>query len=143
MATIDQWSGLETRILRQALRLTVRDFAEDLGISPRTVSKWEAAGVDRVPRPELQRALDTLLARASDDDHQRFWDGIHGLGRVDTADKLGSPASALPDGGLRPQPDSLLQVDDVLVRLSRDVGADGVLLLLGFTHGSTPPERAG
>lgn len=37
MTTVGQWSGRETRILRQALRLTVRDFAEKLGVSPRTV----------------------------------------------------------------------------------------------------------
>jgi DNA-binding transcriptional regulator YiaG len=56
MATMGRWTGRETRFLRHALRLTVRDFAEDLGVSPRTVSKWETAGAGRIPRPELQAA---------------------------------------------------------------------------------------
>jgi transcriptional regulator with XRE-family HTH domain len=72
MATVGQWSGRETRMLRLALRATVRDFAEDLGVSPRTVSKWEAGGAGHTPRPELQAALDTALARASDEQRARF-----------------------------------------------------------------------
>jgi transcriptional regulator with XRE-family HTH domain len=65
------------------LRLTVRDFAQVLGASPRTVSKWEAAGVDRKPRPELQAALDTLLARATDAERLRFAGGHGGNGASD------------------------------------------------------------
>jgi transcriptional regulator with XRE-family HTH domain len=76
VTTIDRWSGRETRQLRRALRLTVRDFAEDLGISPRTVSKWEAGGAAHEPRPELQAALDTALARATDDERARFEDAV-------------------------------------------------------------------
>jgi transcriptional regulator with XRE-family HTH domain len=59
MVTMRQWTGRETRHLRHALRPTIRDFAEDPGIRPRTVSKWESAGSGRTPRPELQAALDT------------------------------------------------------------------------------------
>ncbi len=72
MATMNEWSGRDTRVLRQALRQTVRDFAEDLGVSPRTVSKWEAGGAGHVPRPEMQAALDTALARATDEQQARF-----------------------------------------------------------------------
>lgn len=72
MATVGQWSGQQTRALRVALRLTVREFAEQLGVSPRTVSKWEAAGAGHLPRPELQAALDTVLARATDPVRERF-----------------------------------------------------------------------
>jgi transcriptional regulator with XRE-family HTH domain len=72
MAIVDQWSGWETRVLRHALRATVREFAEDLGVSPRTVSKWEAGGAGHLPRPELQAALDTTLARATDEQRARF-----------------------------------------------------------------------
>ncbi len=70
--TVDRWSGRETRLLRHALRLTVRAFAEDLGVCVRTVSKWEAAGAGLIPRPEIQAALDTMLSRAGEDDRQRF-----------------------------------------------------------------------
>jgi transcriptional regulator with XRE-family HTH domain len=72
MATVDRWSGRESRMLRQALRQTVRDFAEDLGVSPRTISKWEAGGADHIPRPELQAALDTALSRATEEQQDRF-----------------------------------------------------------------------
>jgi transcriptional regulator with XRE-family HTH domain len=72
MTTVDRWTGRETRQLRLALRLTVRAFAEDLGVSPRTISKWESGGVDHEPRPELQAALDTMLCRASSDERERF-----------------------------------------------------------------------
>lgn len=81
MAGVDRWTGRETRLLRHALRLTVRDFAEDLGVSPRTVSKWEAGGADHEPRPELQRALDTLLERATDTERARLREALGEAGR--------------------------------------------------------------
>jgi transcriptional regulator with XRE-family HTH domain len=73
MNSMDRWSGRETRRLRHALRLTVRDFAEDIGVSPRTISAWEAGGAAREPRPELQGALDTVLGRASEEQRERFF----------------------------------------------------------------------
>jgi len=80
MSAVREWSGRETRLLRQAMRLTVRSFAEYLGVSPRTVSKWEASGSSVRPRPELQAAFDTALARASDEQRGRFHAAI---GQVD------------------------------------------------------------
>ena len=72
VTTVDRWSGREARLLRHALRLTVRAFAEDLGVCVRTVSKWEATGAAMTPRPELQAALDTMLRRATEEDRERF-----------------------------------------------------------------------
>jgi transcriptional regulator with XRE-family HTH domain len=69
---VQRWTGRETRLLRHSLRLTVREFAEDLGVDPRTVTKWESGGAGRQPRPELQRALDTVLHRAGDGERRRF-----------------------------------------------------------------------
>ncbi|WTD64881.1 helix-turn-helix domain-containing protein [Micromonospora sp. NBC_01638] len=72
MPTVQAWTGRETRALRQALRMSIRDFAENLGVSERTVSKWEA-GQDAVrPRPEMQAALDTALSRAGSQAADRF-----------------------------------------------------------------------
>ncbi|MGC4809056.1 helix-turn-helix domain-containing protein [Micromonospora sp. DT228] len=72
MPTVQAWTGRETRALRQALRMSIRDFAQDLGVSERTVSKWEA-GRDAVrPRPEMQAALDTALSRAEGQAAARF-----------------------------------------------------------------------
>ena len=72
MATVQQWSGRETRLLREALRMSLRDFAAYLGVSDRTVSNWEAGGADYQPRAESQAVLDTALRRAADDARARF-----------------------------------------------------------------------
>jgi transcriptional regulator with XRE-family HTH domain len=96
VTTMNRWSGRETRLLRHALRLTVRDFAEDLGISPRTVSKWEAGGAQREPRPELQRALDTLLARSSDEETARFADALEPVAPYPDRDSVGSAEMVPP-----------------------------------------------
>lgn len=90
MVAVGQWTGRETRRLRHALRLTVREFAEDVGVSVRTVSKWESKGTARTPRPELQAALDTMLARATDEQQRRFGTAL--------GERAGSPApTAEPD----------------------------------------------
>jgi DNA-binding transcriptional regulator YiaG len=68
-----RWTGVEIRNLRLALRLSVRAFAAQLGVSDRMVSKWEAAGNKTRPRPFDQEALDTLLARAPAEARARFY----------------------------------------------------------------------
>ena len=45
------WTGREARALRAALRLSVRAFAEHLGVAARTVSKWEQLGQATHPAP--------------------------------------------------------------------------------------------
>lgn len=70
MVTIRRWTGREARALREATRMSVREFAAHLGVSDRTVSKWEAGGV--TPRPDMQAALDTALQRCAQDVHIRF-----------------------------------------------------------------------
>ncbi|MEU4337171.1 helix-turn-helix domain-containing protein [Micromonospora lupini] len=72
LPTVEAWTGRETRALRQALRMSIRDFAENLGVSERTVSKWEAGREAVHPRPEMQAALDTVLSRASSQVADRF-----------------------------------------------------------------------
>lgn len=72
MATVQQWSGLEAHALRLALRMSVRAFAEHLGVAVRTVSKWDKLGVATAPRPDTQAILDTALARAEPAVHLRF-----------------------------------------------------------------------
>ena len=65
MSTVPYWSGREVRALREARRMSVREFAAHLGISDRMVSKWEAGGETIRPRPLNQAALDTSLSMAS------------------------------------------------------------------------------
>lgn len=72
MATVPLWSGVEVRALREARRMGLREFADHLGISDRTVSTWEKAGESLHPRPHNQAVLDTSLATASTDVRNRF-----------------------------------------------------------------------
>jgi DNA-binding transcriptional regulator YiaG len=67
VSTVQLWTGRETRALRRALRMSVRVFAEHLGVSPRTVSKWERLGEATRPYPDTQAILDTALQRATAD----------------------------------------------------------------------------
>ncbi|QUH05021.1 helix-turn-helix domain-containing protein [Saccharopolyspora erythraea] len=72
MPTIARWTGFEAKLLRDALRLTVNDFAALLGVSTRTINKWESKRAEITPLPEMQSALDTALTRAADDVRERF-----------------------------------------------------------------------
>lgn len=72
MATVHHWTGLEARALRLALRLSVRVFAEHLGVAVATVSKWEGKRAETEPRPDTQAILDTALGRADAAAHLRF-----------------------------------------------------------------------
>ncbi|HVV13394.1 hypothetical protein [Amycolatopsis sp.] len=71
-ATAHHWSGREARLLRHALRLSVRAYAAYLGVAARTVAKWESGGTATIPRPDTQAILDTALARADDNARRRF-----------------------------------------------------------------------
>jgi formylglycine-generating enzyme required for sulfatase activity len=70
--TVRRWSGREIRALRDAKRMSLREFAAHLGISDRMVSKWEAGGEQIHPRPVNQAALDTSLAQSSAEMRHRF-----------------------------------------------------------------------
>jgi transcriptional regulator with XRE-family HTH domain len=93
VTVVGQWTGQEASALRQALRMTIRDFAEHLGVAERTVAKWEAGGSAMVPVPVMQAALDTVLARASDDAKSRF-----ALLLATARDPAKSPGSAVALG---------------------------------------------
>ena len=98
MATIQKWTGREARALREALRMSIRDFAARLGVSERAVSKWEAGGAAMTPRPDSQAMLDTTLQTASADARARF-DLLIATG---TAESHGELNSASPSPGLDP-----------------------------------------
>jgi hypothetical protein len=68
---VDTWTGRLANALRTAYRFTNDGFAQVLGTSTRTVQKWNS-DPDLVPYSELQRALDTMLARADDGVKRRF-----------------------------------------------------------------------
>src|SRR5262249_21211025 len=54
---VERWTGAEAHALREALRKTVRGYAEYLGVAPRTVAKWEAERAKIVLRIETSQFL--------------------------------------------------------------------------------------
>ncbi|MBZ3906767.1 helix-turn-helix domain-containing protein [Streptomyces griseiscabiei] len=72
MVSVKQWTGREASALRAALRMSMRAFAEHLGVALRTVAKWESLGAETHPRPDTQAILDTALARADAAEQARF-----------------------------------------------------------------------
>ncbi|MFC4035065.1 hypothetical protein ACFO3J_26860 [Streptomyces polygonati] len=72
MVSVRRWTGREAGLLRQALRMSVRAYAEHLGVAMRTVSKWEKLGTATCPWPDTQAILDTALVRAEAAAQSRF-----------------------------------------------------------------------
>jgi transcriptional regulator with XRE-family HTH domain len=72
MTTMATWTGWDANALRKALRMSATDFAQHVGVARRTVAKWSSRGRDIQLRMELQAALDTVLAQASTEIHERF-----------------------------------------------------------------------
>ncbi|MFI2184801.1 hypothetical protein [Streptomyces sioyaensis] len=81
MTTVHHWTGLEARALRLALRLSVRAFAQHLGVAIRTISKWEKLLAATEPRQDTQAILDTALARSDAAVHLRFETFLSEAGR--------------------------------------------------------------
>lgn len=65
------WTGRTACLLQQAMRLTNEAFAERLGISERTVSRWHGSP-DMVHRTEVQQILDIAHREAGEDVQRRF-----------------------------------------------------------------------
>ena len=127
--TVRQWTGLEAKALRAALRMTIYEYADYLGVGMRTVAKWESRGNDIEPLPQTQSILDTALTKASSDAQARF--------TAIVSDSLASKATAgdaAPDAGQRggdvdaPTPSSLPAVPQSSVLLP--VVVDGRQILL-------------
>jgi transcriptional regulator with XRE-family HTH domain len=71
MDVVATWTGELTHHLRVALRMTVEEFAQHLGVAPRTVANWEREPAN-APLPRTQQLLDTALTRSPDDARARF-----------------------------------------------------------------------
>jgi transcriptional regulator with XRE-family HTH domain len=65
MQVVSTWTGRQADALREALRMTKEQFAERLGVSPRTVKYW-GKRPDMVPVTRYQDVLDIALDQASD-----------------------------------------------------------------------------
>ncbi|WP_412102733.1 helix-turn-helix domain-containing protein [Plantactinospora sp. KLBMP9567] len=70
--TVVRWTGCETRALREALRLSIPDFATRLGFSATSVASWESRDNPAGLRLATQRDLDTLLKRVDADTRVRL-----------------------------------------------------------------------
>jgi transcriptional regulator with XRE-family HTH domain len=75
MTIIEEWTGRHAHALRTALRMTSESFAHQLGVAPRTVTKWRERP-ERVLTKQIQQGLDTLLRQAPPDARVRFAAGL-------------------------------------------------------------------
>lgn len=71
MNVVDTWTGRTACLLQQAMRMTNEAFAERLGISERTVSRWHASP-EMVHRTEVQQILDIAHREAGEEVQRRF-----------------------------------------------------------------------
>ncbi|GAA1886116.1 hypothetical protein GCM10009687_63320 [Asanoa iriomotensis] len=69
---VGRWTPREARMLREALRMTVRAFGEHLGMTTNTVSLWENARAVTPLRLATQSVLDRALKMADADARGRF-----------------------------------------------------------------------
>lgn len=105
MTDVEAWTGREAFQLRTALRMSQRNFAAHLGVSERTVAKWDSRGAEITPRSEFQRMLDTALAQAPAEAQERF--------RAQRSDHhFGPPHWPSPPARTAPRP---LQTDELEV----------------------------
>jgi hypothetical protein len=71
MKVVAVWTGGRADALRQALRMTIEDFAAHLGVAGRTVAYWRARP-DVALRPVTQQILDVALARVPEQVRGQF-----------------------------------------------------------------------
>lgn len=107
MTSVVEWTTREADALRAALRLTNEEFAEELGVSARSVALWRK-GSDGAISLQIQRIFDTVLEQATESQRARFAQ-LAGLGeaagmsdalrsRLDVATNLHSALSWLQSG---------------------------------------------
>ncbi|MDG4800500.1 orotidine 5'-phosphate decarboxylase / HUMPS family protein [Micromonospora sp. WMMD980] len=96
METVRRWTGREAKALRLALRMSVRGFAEHLGVNPAAISNWEKRGAATRMRYETQQMLDVDLARSPTEVKQRFAQTLKASATAEPS------ASTVPADGSRP-----------------------------------------
>lgn len=106
--SIEEWTGAEAKLLRQALRLSVRGFADHTGIAARTLTRWETNDNSARLRPDSQAVLDTTLAQAPADARSRFAASLSEAGGSHTASNTASDTmgNALPAASAQSQTSS-------------------------------------
>ncbi|MFD4406578.1 SUMF1/EgtB/PvdO family nonheme iron enzyme [Nocardia sp. NPDC058499] len=94
ISLVRPWTGADVRAMREARRMSIREFAAHLGVHERLVSKWEAGGTRVTPRPVNQAALDTSLARLDAAERIRFTGSVapEAIGEAHDTDVVVQPA---------------------------------------------------
>ncbi|MET8862278.1 helix-turn-helix domain-containing protein [Nonomuraea sp. NPDC004580] len=93
MSSVITWTGRHAAAVQRALRMTHDEFAEHMGVGRRTVAYWHA-NPHAQPRPEMQRALDTLYERLTEDQRIRF---THAIDQAEADPETGQEsASTMP-----------------------------------------------
>jgi transcriptional regulator with XRE-family HTH domain/lambda repressor-like predicted transcriptional regulator len=72
MATVRKWTGRESRALREAFGMSPREFATRIGVTDRSILRWEASGEEIISRADKHATLDKILERAPEDARDRF-----------------------------------------------------------------------
>ena len=134
--TIRSWTGREARLLREALRLSQREFAATLGIAPRTVAQWDRMGAKITPRPEFQRMLDVTLQRAPDDAVHRF---ERAANRAADASVPPTPAHLASVGGSLPALDDVFPAAESAVATVIDLWRNDLLDVAQSMKASVEP----
>ena len=88
--------GLEIRLLRERLKLSAKDLAERVGLSPSQISRLES-GQRRVDAVVLSR-----IARALDVHPSHFFQGFDASGADDAAEPPADPGASSSDEELAP-----------------------------------------
>ncbi|WP_055693707.1 NUDIX hydrolase [Streptomyces prasinopilosus] len=109
MDVVSTWTGRSACLLQQAMRMTNEAFAEHLGISERTISRWHAQPA-MTHRSEVQQILDTAHEQAGEAVQRRF------------ALLLRPPAPRLEAQALRVAIAVVLRGEDVLLVCRRGDG---------------------
>ncbi|RAY15003.1 hypothetical protein DPM19_09640 [Actinomadura craniellae] len=95
-SVVARWTGREARALREAKRMSVREFAAHLGVNDAAVSNWERRGTDARLRYDTQQLLDTDLTRSEPAVAERFVLILRSDGGDEPADP---PAERTPSTG--------------------------------------------
>ncbi|MFD7185517.1 NUDIX hydrolase [Streptomyces sp. NPDC059904] len=129
MDFVGTWTGRTACLLQEAMRETNEAFAERLGISARTITRWHGAP-EMIHRTEVQQILDLAYEGAGEAVQRRF-----GLLMRPPADRIQVQAQSL-----RVAIAVVLRGDDVLMVCRRDDGAIRWQFPAGMVKPGADPE---
>ncbi|MFI2279723.1 helix-turn-helix domain-containing protein [Nocardia beijingensis] len=138
---VSKWTKVEVKALRSAaLRMTQEQFAEKVGFTTATIRKWERATHAKPVRNESAEALDTELARLTDEQRARFRAEINSVYEATAPLVHQRFVGTASDSLVRDGRDSAPEVEDIVKR--REFG-----MLLGAAYfaagGDRGPARIG